>query len=135
MFVSSFVTADSRASLRTIERDVDADELTMYTMIHVRELHQELRNTCSSDDISAAEVRADIVLSQLERKYASMNDAEILRHSWDMYERLRKHHVTTADALPENWYCIVKFLMYEIQQYLRDTHLGIFEETNITKDF
>jgi hypothetical protein len=133
--ISSFSFASVKDTLRDVEKEFDTDDLTMYTMIHVRELHQELRSSCSDDDMVAAEIRADVVLQQLDRKYTSMNDAEILRHSWAMYERIRTQHLATADSLPENRYCIVKYMMYEIQQHLRDVHLEIFEKTGITKDF
>jgi hypothetical protein len=88
-----------QSDVAQLEKQLKIEDLTMYTMIHTRELRERLGESCSSEDIADAQSLVKTGLARLDRKYAGMSDAEVLRHSWNFYEQLREKHGSKADKV------------------------------------
>ena len=135
VLLPSFSGASVHSDLRSLENQHDLDDADMYTMIYTRDVGELLEDACAASDITEAGTRVSVIQSLLGSRYDTMSDAQILLHSRDLYERLREKHLSKADILDSVEYCKVKYIMYHIQQYLRDKHLGILEDSDIMKDF
>ena len=107
----------------------------MYTMVYIRQIAWTLWQTCTASSLREAAEWLDIYEQRLSDIYANMNDAEILDHSWELYERLREMHAKQIDRLGEDAYCVIKWVVYHMQHALREKHLDIFDYTQIINDF
>lgn len=132
---SVYIFASPQDEIAILEDELQITDVDMYTMIYLRELSEWLHDVCSEALLDEWHVWVQRITKNLDSIYADMNQAQILQHSRVLYERLRMQHTLTADRLPGNEYCVVKWVMYHVQQHLRDVHLAILEESEIVKDF
>ncbi len=126
------------SSVKTIFNDLEQqlgiENTDMYTMIHVRELSQELNKECSRDDIWKAQGYVTTIKKNLGDQYNILNDAAVLRSSWSLYTAIQSAQ-DRAVNLNDADYCVLKYVFYNTQDWLRNEHLRILEETGIINDF
>lgn len=135
MFIFSVSYAAPQEDLAGVESAYNIAESDMYTMIYINEIADTLQQSCEPTDIAVATQWIQNISDVLDARYASMNQAEVLLHSRDLYEKIASSHDTILDALWDRQYCQVKYIVYFIQQHLRNLHLKILEDTYIIEDF
>ncbi len=128
-FASSVKTVISE-----VEQQLGIEDTDMYTMVHVRELSQELNKECSRDDIGKAQDFVENVKGSIGEKYEIMSDAAMLMHSRKLYTAIEDAH-PRAENLNDADYCTLKYVFYSMQDRLRNEHLRVLEATDIIKDF
>lgn len=106
----------------------------MYMTNYYYDLLEWVKNACSAEQINQAEWYAAGMRASLTRKYALMTQWEQLNDTLKLYNRLERAHKKLW-VLPESYYCILKYVVLDIQDMLRERHIWIMESTWIIKDF
>lgn len=122
-------------AIEAVEQEHGVADTTMYTMIYMRELDNAFEKTCDAASLNTGKERFTLIEKKLDKKYRWLSQAEVLDHSWLLYERLQDMHDKKANILDDEQYCTVKYIMYHTQQYLREKHLAILKDTEIVNDF
>ncbi len=58
----------------------------------------------------------------------------MLRNSWSLYTAIQSAQ-DRAVNLNDSDYCVLKYVFYNVQDWLRNEHLRVLEETDIINDF
>ncbi len=136
LLINPFVTiaGNVKSTMIQLEESFGVEDTNMYTMIHARELSQELKSNCSKESIATAQTYVNNIRSHLTTMYREMNFASMLDSSWLLYEAIQDAY-HRADRLSDADYCTLKFVFYSMQDRLRAQHLATLDETWIMHDF
>lgn len=116
-----------------MESSLRMSEKTLYTYIQDREFLSILYATCPEDAIVASEKTVSRLLDILTRRYAAMNDAEVVVDSlqlWNNFQRLHSIPYTNDATL-----CLRKTMLYRMQAWLRERHIALLETYDVIDDF
>jgi len=58
----------------------------------------------------------------------------MLRNSWRLYTTIQSNQ-ERATGLSDGDYCVLKYVFYNVQDWLRNEHLRVLEKTDIINDF
>lgn len=128
----------ARSSIKDIiqsqEKEFDVLEKDMYTMIYADELTRDLQKHCETALLTNAKWFVERVQSYLATKYDWISDHRVLEESWELFQAIHEAHAKT-NALSDEDYCAVKYIFYDIQNWLREIHVWLLEATGLVNDF
>ena len=130
----SVVFATPMSDISALEQQLWFWSADMYMTPYFYDLIEWTKKACPVEQITKAQGYAAGMRASLIKKYASMTQWEQLNETLKLYNRLMKAH-TKLSVLPESYYCILKYVVLDVQDMLRQKHIGIMESTWIIKDF
>lgn len=126
---------DIRSTIQAREDSVDFPEADLYSNIYADQWAIELERICDPSDIQIAEELMSQILIKLQNSYYKLRDAETLAVTEQLYERLRSKHELVDSYDDTRIYCVVKRVIFQIQDQLRSTHLALLEQYDLMNDF
>ncbi|USN55562.1 MAG: hypothetical protein H6765_03025 [Candidatus Peribacteria bacterium] len=117
-----------------MEKTYDALSSPMYTMIYNDELLRALESVCDEKAISRASTYAQAISAAFNEQKMRLNDAEELDLTFQWYNTLvaRQNQALIYD---DATFCSLKYVLYYLQDYLREWHMDVLDRNGLFKDF
>lgn len=126
-------SANIASELSASETAIGFSGKNMYAMAQFANLIKTVHDNCPADAIAKAEAFYKRVEQKYEEKYDAMSDADVLYNTWFLYGQLGQAH-TKLIKVSDTDLCIAKYIMYNIQYWLRNRHIKMLQETRIIED-
>lgn len=126
--------ADPQTIIAAREQQLGIANTDMYTFIQWRDILATIEEQCAFEAIELALQYEDTIQDKLTDYYNARSSADVLAHSWDIYEHINRVQDDIRNYSPKN-YCALKHIFYRTQDFLRDKHMAVLEDIGIMKDF
>lgn len=126
--------ADPQTIVTAREQQLWIAQTDMYTFIQWSDILATIEQQCPFDAIELALEYENTIQDKLTDYYNGWSSADVLAHSWDIYEHISRVHDNFRNSSPKN-YCTLKHIFYRTQDFLRDKHMSELDDTGIMKDF
>jgi len=103
-------------------------------MIYNADMIETLDGACDQSTISLAKKYASEIVVSLDQETIRLDDAEELEWSYNWYNKLQDEQVKSY-IYDERVFCSVKYILYEVQDYLRESHIDLLEDNGLFGDF
>jgi len=118
----------------TLEQATTLDQDDMYLINYYQDLLWWIAAACPSSDIESAKVYVWQIQKSLEKQYAPLSQWQILNETITLHD----HLLSLQPRLAQIWwqhFCTLKYILYAMQDWLRDKHVALMETTGIIRDF
>lgn len=124
----------SFAHILDLEADFLSPDTDMYLSNFYPDLVKEVESSCSSQDIDLAKILYNKAKPKVQSKYSGQQDFRKLQITRELHDKyLAKNMSISSENQLE--YCVLKYILYNVLDDLRDQHLSLMEQYWLMKDF